>query len=149
MYRLVISKNSQNKYNRVDHNDERLELLSYLIIDEQIRTKLKERLNHFEGFIINQPYDFTTFDNKKLSIKQIEVAKNVLEDAMEELEPTDNGLLIVLLIDEEFGRLNLQTDITKNKLLRLIEEFEDLVDMDAKEIELTRVQDSFKLKKLA
>lgn len=149
MYRMILDRIDKENYRLIDHNDERLELLSYLLVDSKIRNKLLELLNHFEGFVIGKPIEFTTFDNMHLTVEQINKEQTLEEQELEQLNPTDRGTLIINLIDKEYGRKNLTTDISKRNLTNLIDQFDDLVDSEAKEIEVGRKQDSFTVNKIS
>lgn len=111
-----------------DHNDERLNIIGQILVDEKVRNYFYNQIKHLVEILQKEIFKITSSD------KKVEF----------EFKVNENGNMIIN-VNESIEPHKLTTDINKNVLKDLIEQYEELLDLETDEIVLTRYQDTFKI----
>lgn len=130
MYYLKLSHSGLGRYFIASHNDVRLEMVAELLIDDDIRTQVKEALESFTGIPVGDVLSLKTRNGKHFEIQQA----------------SDNILYIRLLNHESQTMETLETDLANETFINLADEWEDLLLDEPQEIQLVREQDDFYFK---
>lgn len=130
MYYLKLSHAGSGRYFIASNNDVRLEMIAELLIDNDIRTQIKEALESFTGIPVGDVLSLKTLNGKHFEVQQA----------------TDNILYIRLLNHNSQTMETLETDLANETFIDLADEWEDLLIDEPQEIQLIREQDYFYFK---
>lgn len=124
MYYVKFERLESGAYTIVDHTDERLYLLGELLLDDDIRGFVKTDLEDFPSIKENHPITFHTAQHSKITFERVQ------ED-----------MLIIKLYNADRSHKILQTDISIDELVNVVEDWEDLAYQEAPQIYVMRQHD--------
>ncbi len=138
MYRLRISKFHNGNYIVSDYNDERLRIIGQILADPKVRKFFAKHLEH-----ISLGLDKTTYETKSVDNKITFKFKDITD------EYDKYKLFITVTEDPNDGDPEMdhkfETDIEKEMLKDIIDDFEDLISQEVQEIVIVRYQDNFRI----
>ncbi len=127
MYTIEFARIEDGLYEIVQENDERLFCIGQILLDDNLRVRIKKSLEYTPeiGLEKHQEYETQLYKMR--------------------LSPDPEYGLLIKLFDKSNPEHVLQTDITIDTLMDLIDSWQDAVNEEAESIIITRVQDTFTL----
>lgn len=127
MKRIICVEREPGIYDLADINDERLFCIGQILINDHLRTALKNVLEETVDLGLERHHEFET---ELFSLR---------------LSPSTKTILLLQLTEKKEPYQVYETDIALETLLDLIDEWEDAADGEADIIVITRQQDVFDL----
>ncbi|MBA2307580.1 hypothetical protein H0W26_05605 [Candidatus Dependentiae bacterium] len=127
MYTITFSRVAQGNYTISDNNDNRLLCIGSILVDTDLRKRVRKALYYAAEIGLEEA-------------KQFETTLNALH-----LSQLDPETIIIKLVTQTVPKIHYETDIPLEEFIALIEDYEDAIESDLRTITITRIQDSFEL----
>jgi hypothetical protein len=124
MYYVKFERLPNGAYTIIDHTDERLFLFGELLLDDDIRGYVKTELEDFPDIKEGEIVSFHTARHSKITFQRVQ----------------EKYILIKLFNPDRYHNV-LETDIAIDKLVDLVQDWEDLAYQEAPEIYVLRDHD--------